>query len=440
MSESLRLVHEANNLMDSIDEKQEHDAKNLEDLNHLKTKMLSYGFNAPLKDIIAKATEQAQTKSADELADQKKQMGRIRYIASLKKFTLNRLRVAIAAHKIANALEDFKLEQEIKFLPLGGSYKQSLTKSGETAVNAYHELINLFEQRKNPLRSASAVIEFMQDGVEVERTIQLDADVDAKKKIADMFGADAKIKEVELKKKTAGLIKNYSTKVALFTMVAVSAAKKAEQKSKTEEQDDLQITQYNQILRHNGLVADSDITQAEGFDKIKKELIDKKFIIKNGFDLYLDEELEPKLYKRREKRRRDTLQDATNTVFRLLSWYYISMHEQARKSYSSLPSIIAMPEQEHLQVLNDLASPTNTLTNIADAVYEKMQFEKKAPPISSKAWGPAFLCIKKDIDSSIVATQLNLSKEEIESAIPLVKTLMQKPQGRAAQFLDGLKK
>lgn len=439
MASSLSVANEANDFLDSINADSPIPEGRLEKLQELKAQMILYGFNAPFSALVARTKAEAIEPSAEEVQDQKKHAKFIRYIASLKKFTLNRIRAAISAHKLAIALADAGKPNFIRYLPLNGAYKQMLTEEGELAAESYRTLLSIFEQKRYPMRTASALIGFMQDGVEVERTIQLDANKDAKQSIENMFGKEATVKDVVLKKKSAGLIRNYSTKVSLFTMASICASISAKRLALEEEKKNERLAKYNSILRANKLVPDIGITETERFENVKQEMLKEGFLQKKLGRWLMDEEFEALLYRRRNQKRKSAMEFANLEVYRLLQWYYICMHADARKSYFGMPSVLAEPDEAHLAVLSELAPPNYPISHPPKLISGKLKMEEGAPPIPSRFWGPAYLCVKENLDKKWVCKELNIPETELENAISMVKNLVEKPSGRGAQFLESLK-
>jgi len=438
MAESLHLVSDANNFLDSISKKKGDAAGRLEKLNEFKAQMIAHGFSAPFGAVMA-SVRAADKPGADEIADQKKHASYMRYIAKLKKFTLNRVRVAIAAHKLAQALEDAGMGKMAMFLPFGGEYRKMLTEEGEYAAEGYKSLLSRFEQKRYPMKSASALISLMQDGQEVERTVQIDASKNAAQTIENMFGKSAKVKDVRLGRKAAGLIKNYSTKVALFSAACIHASKKAREEAEKEEGENAALAKYNKILREGGLCADCTITHAERFEDVKKRMEKEGFVQKIGAEMIMDAEFEALLHRRRAQKRKEAMQSAAFFVYKVLSWYYVCMHEAARKAYSALPSVLAEPGEAHLSVMEELVPPEYAIAHPAKTIWHKIKMEENAPPLSSSAWGPALVCIKEGVDASFAAKEFNVPRQEVEGAIGIMKSLIEKPQGRGAKFLKKLK-
>ncbi|MFH0927688.1 MAG: DUF530 family protein [Candidatus Micrarchaeota archaeon] len=436
MSDSYRLAREANEFLDSILQPEE---QNLQKLSDYRAKMVEAGFAAPFRTLVAKLQSDFLENSAAEAQDLKKHLSEIRYAASLKKATLNRCRVAIAAHRLAQAFEDFGQGEFVKFLPLGGDYRKRLIESGEAAVDAYHSLLSIFEQGRHPMKSASALVSFMSEGVEVERTINLDADKNAQEHIKSIFGPDAKVKDVQIKRKTVSMIKNYSTKVALFCAACTYAASIADERMLLGQKQDASISKYNKIMKSYGLSPDADISETDKFENVREEMQKEGFIQKIGLSWIMPDEFKGRLHKRRTERKRAAISQAHMGVYQILQWYYICHNKEGRAAYGSMPSVLIEPQGAQLMPMQELTQPGYLISNPQKLILEKMEMEKTAPPISPKVWGPAFVCINAGVSHKWAAEEFGVDILEIEKAVKLMRPLIEQPQGRGAQFLGKLK-
>ena len=436
MSETLRLANEANDFLDALSQPKQ---ENLSKLSEYRSKMVEAGFSAPFKTLVARLRSEYLENAAQEAQDIKKHLKEIRYIASLKRSTLNRSRVAIAAHRFAQAFEDFGQSELIPYLPFGGDYKKRLIESGESAVDAYHSLISIFEQQRHAMKSASALVSFMNDGVEVERTINLDADKDAQEHIRKIFGDGAVVKEVELKRRSTSLIKNYSSKIAIFTAASSHATFIANEKMRIEEGKEHHIKRYNDILRKYGLTPDSDITETERFENVKKEMATAGFITKVSLDWIMEDEFKARLHTRRLQRKKAAISQAHLSVYQILRWYYICHNKESRASYGAMPSVLANPQPAQLAAFAELSPPGYLITNPVAVISSKLEMEERAPPMSSRVWGPAFVCVKAGVSTAWAAEEFEVDEKEIESALKIVRPLVEQPQGRGAQFLSKMK-
>ncbi len=439
MADPLELVAEVNEYLDSIDEKGQYEQARISVLEKYKTAMLEAGFNAPFTSMIAQARELGEDEdSADDMADRSKQVKRMRYIASLKKFTLNRLRVALAAHHLAQAMKDSGKPALASALPFGGSYVKVLSEAGEMAVEGYHHCMSLLQPRRFSVTGASALIR-----TEKGKAQSLDLDEeDVAASIKALAGGKTKIKELIIRSQKQSLIKNHSTRVALIAMAALDGAKKARALMDADEKADDQVAGYNRLLKKHGIVIDSNIlVDDKRFEACQEEALKAGYLKKmpKSQSLMFDEELELKLFKRKQKHRHTAMNEAGAIVYHLLEWYYTCMHAEARKSYGAMPAVLAEPNEEQLSVLNHLQPHNHPLNHPAKIIFEKIQMEAKNPPLPSAVWGPAFLVWRAKLKPDWASAEFGVSEKEISDAVPLIRSLGEK-SGRGTKFLEGLKK
>jgi Zn-finger domain-containing protein len=435
--DSIEAINETNDFLDSLQNPNE---QSLEKLLEYRTKMIELGFNSPFKTLFAKMSQEYIEDVANEAQDIKKHLKEIRYLAFLKRSTLNRVRVAIASHHLLNAFKDFDATHLNKYLPIEGDYKKRIINAGESTAQTYHELVSKFENRQHKILSASAIVSFMQDGIKKEENIEIQNGENAQDVAKQKFGENAVVEDLKLKRKTPTLIKNHSTKTSLFCAVCTYAQEIVEKKMIENEKEDENIKIYNQILRQNGLVADSQITQSERFEDVKEKIHEHKLIEKKGFDWEMSDEFASKLHRRREQRRKMILSIAQNELFKILQWYYICHSKDSRSTYGAMPSVIAQPKKEQLIVMNEISPIGYAIKNPTEIIFKKIQMEDVSLPLSSKIWGPAFVCIESHADAKWIATEFKIEQKELETAILLIRPLIEKPDGRGAQFLQSLKK
>lgn len=439
MPDSLELVAEANEYLDSIDEQGQYDPARVAKLGEYKAAMLEAGFNAPFTSMLAQArAAEGDEDSGDDMADRSKQVKRLRYIASLKKFTLNRLRVSLAAHHLAQAMKDSGRPANVAELPFGGSYVKALSNAGEMALEGYHHCMSLLQPRRFSITGASALIR-----TEKGKAQALDLDKeDAAASIKALAGG-TKIKELIIRSQKQSLIKNHSTRVALLTMAAVMAEKKARAVMDEEEKGDAQVAGYNRLLKKHGVVIDSNILVDDGrFEACQEEAARAGYLkkMKTSQSLMLDEELELKLFKRKQRHRHMAMDEAGAIVYHLLEWYYTCMHAEARKSYGAMPAVLAEPNEEQLGVLNHLQPRNHPLNHPAKILFEKIKMEAKNPPLPPKVWGPAFLAWRARLKSDWASSEFGVAEKDVAEALPVIRSLGEKTGGRGAKFLEGLKK
>ncbi len=434
----LPLIREANEFLDAIDENGSSEG-NVRLLEDYRSKMLLLGFNAPFAALMAQSRSESEEADATEMEDQRKQMKQIRYVASLKKSALNRARVALAAHRLQAALKEAGQDELAAHLPLGGSHLKLLTAGGDHAAEAYRKLMMLFERRSFSLKGASVTIKFEQDGETMERTLSLDAGADAKAAVRKIFGSGVKVSDILIRKKSAGLIKNHSARVALFTAAAVAGSLEGRRQLREQEKTDPRVGQYNSLLRAHGLVPDSTLLKTERFADVKTEAMGAGFLKKVKGEWAGDDEFEAALARRRAQHKHVALSVSCLGVLRLLQWYYVSLASDARQSLGAMPSVLADPTEAQLAVLNDLKPADYPIAHPPRVIAAKLSMEKLAPPLPSRAWGPAFLSLRSGAPLKWVCAELHAREKEAADALPLVRALIQKPEGRGAKFLGALK-
>jgi len=441
MSDALRLVSEVNSYLDSVDEQGSFDEARMPKLEDFKTQMLERGFNAPFQAMMAQTRAEMEDEEADDLADKSKQIKRFRYIAALKRFTLNRTRVALASHKLAQALRESGQAALIPHLPFGGSYVKALSQSGDMGMEGYHFLMGLFTPRRFNLSSASALIKTAGAKNE-EKELDLGAEEDPASALKGLLSKGRGSKTITIQNRPITLIKNHSTRVALFTMASCATEAKARQTMKEEEKGDRRLGDYNALLHRYGLVADVEIVQvAEVLPKLLEEAAKGGFVVKTkAGDFLMEEKLEAQLHARRAQHRHLCIEGTRAIVYRLILWYYVCFHSEGRKSYGAMPSVLAEPDEQQLRVLKELQPQEGSLKHVDRIVVSKLQAEGRAPPLPSKVWGPAFVALKANKKAKWAAETFFAEEQAIADAMLLVKGLLEAPEGRGSKFLGALKK
>ncbi|GEM_PF-2205061 len=236
--DSLALIHYANESLEK--------EPSMEELEVLKEEMLLRRFNSPFRALVKITEKEMEEKSAEEVADLKKQVSFFRYVAMLKKSTLARVRVAIASKKIKqNSLyEDFA-----NYLPVNGNYIENLIRSGATGIMVFREIEDVIKPffKSTSVRKAllSAIVFYASDGVKNE---MINSEKDEK------------------------------------------------------------LIEYNSILRKYKILPYSRVEHLEGFEELKKEMTEKGFFENEKMKEEFAEKLEEKKRAiRKEIRRRSFL-------------------------------------------------------------------------------------------------------------------------------------
>lgn len=434
---SLSLAHEANALLDEIEEKGA-DEFTLTRLEEMRGNMLAAGFSAPLGHIIAATKSEVEDYSPAETEDVRKQIGNIRYLAAMKKFTLNRVRVAIAANKIAAALSRLELAEGVKYLPLGGSYRKRLFGAHPVAIDCYHKLMEYFSAHAFDIEVGTAKVQLESAGMAAQIDIDISDGADATEKVLDMFGPEASVVGEGKRKKRVGLIRNYSAKVALFCAASLIGAQEAERQMKGKKEDE-DVAKYNAILARHKMYSDVALSDVEGFEGAKKEAKKAGFLTQDIDEFEFAEGFAEKIAARRRQRKKFAERAAQDFVLAAMMRTFVMFNENGRGQLG-IPSLMATPDEKQLSVLAHLAPEGYAIKHPSKFVAEKIAFEKSAPPLPSSSWGPAFICAKTHIGIDESAKLFGADDKEISAALPIVSSLIENPQGRGAKFLEGARK
>jgi hypothetical protein len=398
---SLRLAIEANDYLDFLSEQKISNDDVILKLKDFKDKMLGLGFNSPFASLILKTKTEFLENKSQELIDLAKQNSILKYLASFKKFTLNRVAVAFASHKIKKYLDSLNLVNISYYLPLGGEYKRILTDT--FAIEAYLYLQNIFRSRKEKIVSASKLISFD--------------------------------KNYKLFTRKPSLIKNFSTRVALFSAISIYSSKKAKEYV-NENFSSPDVVKYNSILKSLGYVEDAVPTDFEKYIKLKEALEKENFF--SSKTNKLDITLEAKLNKRRNLKKQKTIFYACSILFDLLFDYYLITPHSIRISSQPFYSVSPEPSLEQLDIFNQIIQPDYIIKNPVDFLAQKFELEKKAIGIDQKLLGPALLVVKHNISSEFLAKKYSLNKEELDNAADILNLFLNSPDSKLSRFIEGL--
>ncbi|MEM3361810.1 MAG: DUF530 family protein [Candidatus Anstonellaceae archaeon] len=397
---SVVLTKEANDFLDELVLSKSSNDQIIEKLSDLKDKMLMMGFNSPFRAMVFKTYREFVENSKSDLLDQKKQKSYFVYLASLKKFTLNRVAVAYAAHKLKNSLEKLGYGYLVEFLPYGGEYRQKLLDI--YALESYLYLQELFK----PLKLEH----------QPNKLINFD-------------------KHYKIFTRKSLIFKSYASKVALFCAIANFAAKKVKEELNLSIPPE--VSEYNKILKSYGFVEDAVITSIENYPNLFEQLKEKKFLLKSKDSFYLDPDLEAKLNKRRNEKKNKTILYSAEILFNLLFDYYLITNLAARESTVVLYSVSPNPPKEHLEVLDELCPQKDFSPSFF--LEEKFLLEKQKVPLNPKLVGVSFFCIKANKDPQEMAKRYDLDYQELQEAIFLIKDIIENKDQKLSIFLESLK-
>ncbi len=427
---SLGLVSGANELLDEISESRKLSLENLQILSELRSEMLARGFSAPISGVLAKTEAEFGMPGESEHQDLKKQASHIKYIASLKKFTLNRVRVAHSAHTMAIRLK----EQELApYFPIGGDHIKLLVKGGESAVKTYRKLMDALSEHNAPYSQTIATIEYMQGNEKKTETLKINYSEHLSERVRKTYGEGARVLKTDLVRAKSSIIKNRSSKVALSCAIALFASNEL---AKAHEEPSKELSDYNAILKNNKLIPGIRIDLVEGHENVKEEVAKAGLGIFNEGDFSLEHGLarEINAHKLRNERflGKKCMQKLSEALFKA----YAITNSAERKSESPIPSIAAIPEDSQLAIL-DAGGPIGKISQPSALISEKISSEGKSAGLSPREFGIGFACKNSGLGIVESMKLFSATREEIESAIKKVSSI---EGGRGSEFLSHLSK
>lgn len=210
---SIALLNEVQDMLMEIGKGYKRD--NLEILKDLKERMLIAGFDAPFKALLQRTFVEAEEDEEENIADIKKHVMHFRQIAYLKKGTLRRVYIAIAAHMLAECFLRVGYGDIIDELPINGNYIDPLAKSGVNGVRTYKKMMDEMEGRGKSIPIYLVTVLFK--GKEFKVKIRNKAELE--EKVNRDFGPEAKIVNVRTGSKEYPLIKSKAVRIALMSAI-----------------------------------------------------------------------------------------------------------------------------------------------------------------------------------------------------------------------------
>ncbi len=436
MLSSLALIAEANNFLDDVRE-EGFKGESISHLVQLRDKMVQAGFNSPFKSLMKITKTEVGELSEDEVADLKKQMGNIRYIASLKKSTLNRVRVAIASHRIHETLLERKEEELLSHLPIDGNYIDTLIKSGETGIRAYSELMDAFSKASSDFPQAMVSVEYTEEGERKKDDIKVYTKENIESRVKRSYGDDAKVTSVKMLGVKKKLIKNRSARVSLLSASVSSAARNAREIMAEGEKQNEKLRAYNNFLRENNLETDIFIDRAEDLEDVKDKAATKGFLLEESGKIYLDPEIEEAVTLRRRKWQAEIRNMAAEKSLSKILKFYMTTSESEREQGNIFPSLAITPTPEQLNVLNMLEFTSLSIQNPSLIVQKKLDAEKLGLRIPSHVFGAAFFSMETGKDVKWCSEFFSISEDDINIGREKLASLLS--EGRGKEFIGLMK-
>ncbi len=476
MIASLALVTKANVLLDEIggsDAAERFDPTNTLILEDMRSQMSELGFASPLLFLIQQTKDEMGCEPEDA-ADMRKHMRDIKYVANLKKFTFNRVRVALAAHKIAEGMK-LRHDPALQFLPLGGEYVAQMAKAGNAAVFAYGEVMDEFTRGRRAHDRYTAIVNYRdKKGMDKSVEFRLSMAEKISEKVKYIYGDSAEVRSIRLSKAEPPLIKSKASRIALLTAFASQSALEVKREMLDDENErgkkGSKLKEYNNVLRKAGIAPDTPLeafAEDEQFSCVMKELAAKGLLAGPeagkkardkanesmigdrdegsnaarkegaGGERALEESLADEIFERQARMRSEMFVRTSERLLLPIFKFYMTRSEAEREQGNIYPSLATSPTEKQLDVLNLLSHRSlRGIPLISRLVARKLEAEGTSAGIPAAAFGAAFLSLETKRDVKSCANLFGVPENEARDAISKISATR---TGRGAEFLKKAK-
>ncbi len=245
---------------------------NLEELQELRDTMEIKGYKTPYRSLMKYGRAPKAEMKVDDMYDVNKHTQYFRMNAAAKKNILDRVKSAIASHKIAiGHLEEFatlncsicsgkftghelstflggncscgsneiKLEishqgvyrlEIIKYLPLSGEYMVKMSELSPLGREAFRKIVRILKHEKRGIvKTLSLVVKVFEDGRWVRKRVNIDAkdQMNYEREIRREYGSNARIEFMQFHRKKPSIINDKHVQTALSIGYVKLAEKKA---------------------------------------------------------------------------------------------------------------------------------------------------------------------------------------------------------------------
>jgi Zn-finger domain-containing protein len=304
---------------------------NLEELQELRDTMEIKGYKTPYRSLMKYGRTSKSEMKVDDIYDVNKHTQYFRMNAAAKKNILDRVKSAIASHKIAlGHLEEFatlscsecngkftghelanfldgncscgsseiKFEinhqgvyrlEIIKYLPLSGEYMVKMSELSPMGREAFRKIVRILKHEKRGIvKTLSLVIKVFEDGRWVRKRVNIDAkdQMNYEREIRRKYGSNARIEFIQFHRKKPSIINDKHVQTAL----SIGYVKLAEQKAREVFKNILdeiivnkeEIKLYDEIQKKAQDLARKMVEDPSDMDHIKEELV-QDMLLKEGF-------------------------------------------------------------------------------------------------------------------------------------------------------------
>jgi Zn-finger domain-containing protein len=382
----------------------QHLKNTLDDLLELRDTMEIKGYKTPYKSLMKYGRTSKSEMKVDDIYDVNKHTQYFRMNAAAKKNILDRVKSAIASHKIAiGHLEEYAIftcencgenyngheletlvtgkckcgsdqiqmkvnDQGIyrleimNYLPLSGDYMVKMSELSPLGRDAFRRIVRSLKQEKRGIvKTVSMVIKVFQGDRWVRKRVNIDADdqMNYEREIRNKYGSDARIEFMQFHRKKPSLINDKHVQTALSIAYVKLAENKAGQVFRSVLEAKIKniakLERYDQVVKESKELTRKLVEDPDDMEQIKKEILEDK-LLKEGFEE--NGKLDPELRKDitvREKLRSEIYQEVPRILilWDILRWYITSSFDRRNKYVGPFPNIRPSLDTNQLRAFED---------------------------------------------------------------------------------------
>ncbi|MEM4133886.1 MAG: DUF530 family protein [Candidatus Micrarchaeia archaeon] len=431
LRDSTLLIAEANSFLDRLERPKtlKEIESNLHSLSRIKEEMLAAGFNATFPELMLNIkTELADDEISSDLS---KQLRNLREFANLKKYTLNRVKVAIASHNILyNMFQRGTVYAFADYLPYNGQYLYELIYLGEPAIRAYNAL-NIILSQKKENKSGEYTVVISVDGK--KQKIKLDSNQNLGERVRRVYGEGATILSITKRNTEKPLVNGRSNRIAIASAYARLAAslvypKLSNSQLFTNEKHKI----YSSILSKHGLSSDTRIDLLDEREDLEDELYSKNLLFEENNIKVLHPDVINAITKNRKRFNKETVKEAERLLSEDIFYFFMAESKKARTAYPLFKGI-SNEIDERFDFMNKVIG-----NNSVPLIKEKLALESLVPTSSKEL--SAVLLLNSGRKKEWCMEKFGLSEAELEEAKSKLAPYLKNVSSQAREFLDLLKK
>lgn len=476
--------------------------ENHDELQKMRDNMELKGFKSPYRALSRYGSSSSGDVIFEEISEISRHSHFFRTRATAKKNLLDRVRSAIASHKIAiGTLDDYAIFKSkslkrsylpselpedipysdltmeksdsissrieiIPFLPLSGDYLFCMNELSAIGRSSFKKIISkLKKERKGVVTNVSLVIRLMERGRWIRKRVNLETDYDGsyEKVLKEKYGNNVRIEFLQFRKVKPTIINDKHTRTSLalaYTFYSEKLIKDLEEDYINPKLNDFNnLTLYNDILRDVLYMNPKFIDDPKDLEfwremEIKRRLKEHNLMDK---DFKLIKSLEEDLNTKKDIETNIFLNIAPNLIMWDLITYYLTTHPDKRSQSSGhFPYLRPELDRNQIQVFDDLDKKTTEflrksanenilyIENVQNLINVKFDLENKLRGLHMRinypALGAAIISENSDVDIETTAKTFFVSVDDVKSEIKNIKTIKNPDNKKTKKFLEMIKK